>query len=408
MKTPAWHADSWKKAQWSFTSIFASPRWIRITLSSVVIVSICIFLAVETRAFNGVHMPAIISKKPAEEPPKPPTPTAPPYLDAERFNATKEGREEKLAYVTFLSGTVDSGDDLEADNYLQAVRILIWQLKHNPNTRTKHDVVVMVTPSVSQSRRTRLEKDGAIIHPVEFLHTDNDDWIHAELHRWDDVMTKMRVWEMLQYDRILMLDGDSMLLKNLDGVFDDPHAHPLRTKPSNETLPESYLLASNSEVWDSTHKFPPADGTGLKGVGHMNAGFFILQPSLSAFSYYKSLIATPHSFDPKYPEQNLMNFVHRWDGPMPWREIAYTWNIRCPNDVDIEKGLVSVHEKWWTQPYIYNNAKTKEWLMSRRWEMKGWYDAREQLEAAKAQNEKAQNEKAQNEKGEEGPLRHDE
>jgi alpha-N-acetylglucosamine transferase len=400
----------------------------RITLSSVVVVSICIFLAVETRAFNGVHlpaMPAVISKKPTEaaaEPPKPPSLTAPPYLDAERFNATKEVREEKLAYVTFLSGTVDSGDDLEADNYLQAVRILIWQLKHNPSTRTTHDVVVMVTPSVSASRRIQLEKDGALIHPVEFLHTDNDDWIHAELHRWDDVMTKMRVWEMLQYDRILMLDGDSMLLKSLDGVFDDPHAHPLHTKPhsANDTgLPETYLLASNSEVWDSTHKFPPQDGTGLKGIGRMNAGFFILQPSLAAFEYYKSLIATPHSFDPKYPEQNLMNFVHRWDGAMPWREISYTWNIRCPNDVDIEKGLVSVHEKWWTQPYIYENKRTKEWLVSRRWEMKGWYDARDQLEAKMTKEQQRKKEgknkdnaqkstkgDAHNDTAGEGPLLH--
>ena len=93
MKTPAWHTSNWNRPAWSLTSIFASPRWIPITLSSVVVVSICIFLAVETRAFNGVHMPAIISKKPAEEPPKRPTPTPPPYLDAERFNATKEGRE---------------------------------------------------------------------------------------------------------------------------------------------------------------------------------------------------------------------------------------------------------------------------------------------------------------------------
>jgi alpha-N-acetylglucosamine transferase len=215
------------------------------------------------------------------------------------------------------------------------------------------------------------------------------------------------VWEMLQYDRILMLDGDSMLLKSLDGVFDDPHAHPLRTKPhaANETLPETYLLASNSEVWDSTHTFPPADGTGLKEISHMNAGFFILQPSLSAFSYYKSLIATPHSFDPKYPEQNLMNFAHRWDGAMPWREIAYTWNIRCPNDVDVEKGLVSVHEKWWAQPYIYNNDKTKGWLVSRRWEMKGWYDARDQLEAQMKADSNVQ--QKSNETAEEGPVRHD-
>ncbi|KAF1828029.1 nucleotide-diphospho-sugar transferase [Decorospora gaudefroyi] len=364
---------SWMKSS-SPWNIFTSPRWIRLALATVVVVSTCIFLAVETRAFDKIPMPALISHK-SEEPKKEPlpVPTPPPYLDA---NITITDREEKLAYVTFLSGTVDAGDDLEEDKYFQAVRILIWQLVHKAETRTKHDVVVMVTPTVSQARRDRLTKDSAIIHDVEFLHTPNDSWVHAALHRWDDVMTKMRVWEMTQYDRILMLDGDSMLLKSLDGVFDEQAAQLLATKPSNNTnLPPTYLVASNSEVWDSSHSFPPTHGTGLKGAGNMNAGFFILAPSLPAFEYYKELLNTPNSFDPRYPEQNLINYAHRWDGPMPWRELPYTWNLRCPNDNDIANGLVSVHEKWWTQPYIYANAKTKQWLLTRRWEMKGWYDA---------------------------------
>lgn len=373
---------AWMKSP-SPWNIFTSPRWIRITLATVVILSTCIFLAVETRAFDKIPMPALISHK-AAEPEKPkPIPTPPPYLEA---NVTGTDRPEKLAYVTFLTGVPTEGDDLfkpngdadnlEDDKYFQAIRILIWQFIHKPETRTKHDVIVMVTPTVTQARRDRLEKDGAIVHAVEFLHTANDSWVHPEVHRWDDVMTKLRVWEMTQYDRIVVMDGDSMLLKNLDPVFDDPAAQLLATKPSNDTdLPSTYLLASNSEVWDSSHTFPPTHGTGLKGPGNMNAGFFILAPSLPVFEYYKTLLNTPGSFDPRYPEQNLINHAHRWDGPMPWREIAYTWNIRCPNDNDIAKGLVSVHEKWWKQPYIYENAKTKQWLQSRRWEMKGWYDA---------------------------------
>ncbi|EUC47031.1 glycosyltransferase family 8 protein [Bipolaris oryzae ATCC 44560] len=260
----------------------------------------------------------------------PPIPTPPPYK-----LATEEASQDmKYAYLIFMSQTLDVSKDLEKDNYFVAARILVWQLVHNPSTRTKHDVIVMVTPNVSQSRRDRLKRDGAIVHAVDFLHTPNDGWLKPEVHRWDDVVTKMRAWEL-----------------TLDPVFDDPAVHLLATEPSNTTtnttLPSTYLVASNSEVWDSTHSFPPTHGTGLKKPGHMNAGFFILAPSLTAFEYYKSLMDTPYSFNPKYPEQNLINYAHRWDGPMPWRELAYTWNIRCPNDQDIEKGLYSVHEKWW-------------------------------------------------------------
>jgi alpha-N-acetylglucosamine transferase len=339
------------------------------------------------------HMPdGLDNKKPEDNTPRPDVPAAPEaaaghIVSDEHGNPNNTGKNadgsEKLAYVTFLSGTLDQDEDLEADNYFVAIRILVWQLLHNLETRTKGiDVVVMVTPSVSQSRRERLERDGAIVYPVEFLRSENR-WAKAEDHRWDDVMTKLRVWEMTQYSRILVMDGDSMLLHPLDGVFADPGAQLQTTKQTVKykapkgiaPLPETYLLASLSEVWDSTHDFPPKDGTGLKKIGYMNAGFFLLAPSIPAFNHYASFLDIPDSFDPKYPEQNLLNQVHAWTGPMPWTELSYTWNIRCPSDIDIEKGVVSVHEKWWTQPYIYNNEKTKKWLLTRRWEMKGFYEA---------------------------------
>jgi alpha-N-acetylglucosamine transferase len=363
-------------------------RRITIVILVSVLVSVCLLISLQTDALDAVRVRFTgdndnnnDKKEEVLEEKKEPKPR-PVYASLEG-NATVE--KEKLAYVTFLSGTVDQDDDLEKDNYLQAVRILVWQLVHNPETKTKHDVIVMVTPTVSESRRARLKKDGAIIYPVEFLHTENDGWIKAQQHRWDDVMTKMRVWEMTQYSRILMLDGDTMLRSSLDGVFDDPGAQILRTKdtrslnytalPGEAPLPETYLLSSLSEVWDSSHTFPPGEGTGLKTIGYMNAGFFIMAPSLPAFEYYKSLMDIENSFKPEYPEQNLMNFAHRWDGPMPWREVAYTWNVRCPTENDFDKGLVSMHEKWWKQPYLYENKKVKDWLLTRRYEMKGWYDA---------------------------------
>ena len=32
-----------------------------------------------------------------------------------------------------------------------------------------------------------MEKDGAIVYPVELLHTENDTWTHQDEPRWDDV-----------------------------------------------------------------------------------------------------------------------------------------------------------------------------------------------------------------------------
>jgi hypothetical protein len=44
-------------------------------------------------------------------------------------------------------------------------------------------------------------------------------------------------------------------------------------------------------------------------------------PSKEMFNYYTSFLNIKDSFDPRYPEQNLLNYAHRWGGPMPWKEL---------------------------------------------------------------------------------------
>ncbi|KAF2262108.1 nucleotide-diphospho-sugar transferase, partial [Lojkania enalia] len=260
---------------------------------------------------------------------------------------------EKLAYVTWLSSTIYGEKSEEEDVFFIATRILVWQLLHYEKTKTKGiDVVVIVTPDVSESRRKRLRKDGATVRPIDFVHGKSDSWLHPGESRWNDIMSKLRAWEMTEYSRILMLDGDIILLHRLDGIFNDPSTAPLLTNRDIETpqdepdLPSSYLLASIGEVSGADHPFPPTWDNGLKKPGYFCAGLFMLQPNKQIFKYYTALLDIPNRFDPKYMEQALLNYAHRWDGPMPWKELDYTWNIRSVNDNDLDKGLVSMHEKW--------------------------------------------------------------
>ncbi|CBY01000.1 hypothetical protein IAQ61_011899 [Plenodomus lingam] len=287
------------------------------------------------------------------------------------------------AYVTWFSSDGNIHRPLEDDQYFIATRILIWQLLHNPETRTNGiDVVVMVDPTIDSRRRERLAKDGAIIYPVEFLTGTVE--LHPGRPTWNNIMTKLRVFEMTQYELVLVIDGDSMLLHSLDGVFDDPATRPQKTLPHEPRegfapMPSTYVLAGLSEIFDSNHQFPPTPGD-IKTPGYMNAGFFVCSPSKELFEYYRSFLLVPDErFNSEYMEQNLLRTAHGWDGPMPWKELDYKWNIREPNENDFEQGVVSVHEKFWDTPLIYDNQKVKDWLASRKWEMKGWYDAYDQL-----------------------------
>jgi alpha-N-acetylglucosamine transferase len=161
--------------------------------------------------------------------------------------------KSKYAYATFLAGNDKSEEE---DVYLLGARLLAYQLIHDPKTKSKKSIpfVVIVTKTVSPAKKQRLQKDGAIVVVVEDLVADwiaDRDPINPRFH---DVMTKLRLWELTQFDRICLIDGDTVLMDNIDGVFDDP---AVRMQPNLEKAeairddeapqPRQYAFATTAE-----------------------------------------------------------------------------------------------------------------------------------------------------------------
>jgi len=40
---------------------------------------------------------------------------------------------------------------------------------------------------------------------------------------WHDCWTKFHIFNLIQFDKIIFLDADLLILKNLDHLFDKPH-----------------------------------------------------------------------------------------------------------------------------------------------------------------------------------------
>jgi len=261
----------------------------------------------------------------------------------------KNPADLKLAYASLLlPDNHPNHTENHPDPYFLSTRLLNYQLLHDKRTRTTNSIpfIVLVPPGVLEWKRTKLAREGAIIVRVELLDVN---WIKPGHERWRNVMVKLRLFELLNYDRILFLDADTFLFQRLDGVFADPAAQPRKTlqqssiEPDEGPLPKSYVFATTSEVTHTTHSYPPAP------MGNFNAGFFVMSPSLELFSYYLSLFNTTGHFDTTYPEQNLLNYAHREDRNMPWGRLDYTWNINLPHPRDVEQGVASVHAKLWTK-----------------------------------------------------------
>jgi alpha-N-acetylglucosamine transferase len=250
-----------------------------------------------------------------------------------------------LAYATLLVET--PGQVTTEDAYFRSIRLLNYQLQHEEKTRTRKYIpfLVLVTREVHQAKRKQLADEGATV--VEIKNFDSS-WIKPGAPRWQNVMTKLRLFEMEEFDRILFLDADTFLLKPLDGVFKERASRTQRTlhKPKFRAdegpLPNEYAFATISEVTHVIHDYPPVP------MSYFNAGFFLLAPSKELLRYYKSLFHLKGRFDTTYPEQNLLNYAHRQDGNMPWGRLHHSWNIVLPNMNDVKAGVASVHSKLWT------------------------------------------------------------
>ena len=221
---------------------------------------------------------------------------------------------------------------------------------HAPSTRTTNSIpFIVVCASVSPHKRARLEKDGAIVVEVEEI--SDPEWIKTR-QQWRGVMTKLRVFEQDQYEKLLFLDADMLIVRPLDDIFED-HGTRMETLPANVTsladegrLPPSYMLAGQAQQRDRQHPYPPP-----ANEDWFCSGFFVFSPSQEMFNYYLSLVTLENRFDPFYPDQNLLNYAHRWDGPMPWTKFNYTWTTTFPTIKEYEMGAASLHEKYWLEEY---------------------------------------------------------
>jgi inositol 3-alpha-galactosyltransferase len=178
--------------------------------------------------------------------------------------------DERRAYATFLATRLQDADTEDA--YFTAVRVLNYQLQHSPDTRTRQAIpfVVLVAPFVSAKKRDTLTAEGAIVVPVELLEPDGADWLRPGETRFVDQFTKLRLFQQTQYDRILYLDADMLLLRSLDDIWDEPVARvvypTLTNAPAarseavtalNALLPDNYTLVGVSDTGGAQHPFPP-------------------------------------------------------------------------------------------------------------------------------------------------------
>jgi alpha-N-acetylglucosamine transferase len=181
-------------------------------------------------------------------------------------------------------------------------------------TDTRADIVVMHTGGVDAAHMAPLAALGAILAPVDLLPTsDGFNERHArknihgknpftkgrkpEFHTPLDNFAKLRLWQLTQYDRVVFLDADTLVLKNIDRMF----------------LYPEFSAAPN--VYES-----------LADFRRLNSGVFVAQPSEATFATMLERLDRPDAFWPRTDQTFLQSYFPDWHGlPVFFNMLQYVW-----------------------------------------------------------------------------------
>ena len=121
----------------------------------------------------------------------------------------------KYSYITLLSD----------DSYIYGVMLLNKSLK---DVNTQYPLEVLVTSNVTKPILNILEQLQLKYYIINPLQSDEMIKYNSKINSkfaktWSLSLTKLEIFKMTQYDKIIYLDADIMVLKNLDHLFKYPH-----------------------------------------------------------------------------------------------------------------------------------------------------------------------------------------
>jgi hypothetical protein len=125
---------------------------------------------------------------------------------------------KKYAYVTIhYEGTPRD------EEYVLGIRVMVQSIKA---TGTQHDVIVLVSKNVRESSRQAFRDLGCIVTEVADVvnpYKKDDGRRLSYQPRFEYALNKLHLWNMTQYERLIYLDADNILLRNMDELFGAGH-----------------------------------------------------------------------------------------------------------------------------------------------------------------------------------------
>lgn len=237
---------------------------------------------------------------------------------------------------------------LTNNSYLAGALVLDHGLRA---VKSKYPLVTMVTASLPADARIIVQKRGIILRDVELLRPNGGNYLDPYDRRFEDTWTKLRGFELDEYDRIVLLDCDMVIKKNMDDLFEmelpkDEIAasHVCACNPRRlPHYPADWIPANcaHSAVIHPTDPPPHPSESSPRPYGQLNSGTVVVNPSRDkAKEVYDYLNTSDKIATFTFPDQDLLSAFFQGK----WRPIRWYYNAL--------KTLRHVHPNEWSDEEV--------------------------------------------------------
>ena len=189
----------------------------------------------------------------------------------------------KCAYVSILT----------TDSYVFGALVL-W--KSLMETKPKHPFHLLITPNLSRETMQLLETSAI---PLIKINPIKNPILDDPKDRRYYNYSKLNMWNMTQFDKIVYLDADMVVLHNLDELFDKPN-----------------MSSTNSGGW-----LPDK-----KSWKQLNSGLLVLEPSNTIFEHMKTQVGVIE----KEKGKGDQAFIHQYYADWPQKKelhLPHIYNV---------------------------------------------------------------------------------
>jgi alpha-N-acetylglucosamine transferase len=208
----------------------------------------------------------------------------PKYLSKCKNQATYKN---KLSAWVFLT---------DGDGYANATAKLLRSIRRNSNMDFDMLVMEQSNKPIKQEVRKIIEAIGAQICQVDRIPPRDEQ---GTFEHFRDQFTKLRLWEMTEYESCVYFDLDCLVIRNIDHMF---KVH---------------------KSFDSKHKIGVSRDINGDWLDSFNMGVFVVKPNQTEFERIVQLKNDNNfKFNTFWSEQGLLNEVYK----NQWYEIGFEYN----------------------------------------------------------------------------------